>query len=95
MGPTPLRPLQGIIGCCLRNLRNGERKGQEMGGEKAKNPAQNGVGTASSSTKNKDICYKQMSFYASNICVMVANAVSNCYKRRCSGSLRCSSLIML
>lgn len=46
-------------------------------------------------TKNKDICYKQMSFYASNICVMVANAVSNCYKRRCSGSLRCSSLIML
>ena len=54
-----------------------------------------GMGTASFSTKNKDICYKQMSFYASNICVMVANAVSNCYKRRCSGSLRCSSLIML
>ena len=53
------------------------------------------VGTASFSTKNKDICYKQMPFYASNICVMVANAVSNCYKRRCSGSLRCSSLIML
>ena len=70
-------------------------KGLEMGGEKAKNPARNGVGTASFSTKNKDICYKQMSFYASNICVMVANAVSNCYKRRCSGSLRCSSLIML
>ena len=54
-----------------------------------------GMGTAAFSTKNKDICYKQMSFYASNICVMVANAVSNCYKRRCSGSLRCSSLIML
>ena len=44
MGPTPLRPLQGIIGCCLRNLRNGERKGQEMGGEKAKSPAWNGGG---------------------------------------------------
>ena len=54
-----------------------------------------GVSVASFSTKNKDICYKQMSLYASNICVMVANAVSNCYKRRCSGSLRCSSLIML
>ena len=67
---------------------NGMRKGEESS-------TKWGVGAASFSTKNKDICHKQMSFYASNICVMVANAVSNCYKRRCSGSLRCSSLIML
>ena len=71
-----------------QEVGNGRRKGEEpttkWGWERLLFP-----------TKNKDICYKQMSFYASNICVMVANAVSNCYKRRCSGSLRCSSLIML
>ena len=73
----------------------GRARGWKRGARRRRIKHEMGVGAASFSTKNKDICYKQMSFYASNICVMVANAVSNCYKRRCSGSLRCSSLIML
>ena len=76
--------------CGTGNLRNGKREAKRR-----RTHYEIAVGAASFPTKNKDICYKQMSFYASNICVMVANAVSNCYKRRCSGSLRCSSLIML